>query len=55
MALLFSGFLAELIGGMTTDSLLRGTKRCYGAGGEEMAPSSLWLTDGVPRCPSRTT
>ena len=32
-----------------------GTKRCYGAGGEEMAPSSLWLTDGVPRCPSRTT
>ena len=32
-----------------------GTQRCYGAGGEEMAPSSLWLTDGVPRCPSRTT
>ena len=30
-------------------------ERCYGAGGEEMAPSSLWLTDGVPRCPSRTT
>ena len=34
---------------------LSGTERCYGAGGEEMAPSSLWLTDGVPRCPSRTT
>jgi hypothetical protein len=32
-----------------------GTERCYGAGGEEMAPSSLHLTDGVPRCPSRTT
>jgi hypothetical protein len=25
-----------------------GTERWYGAGGEEMAPSSLWLTDGVP-------
>jgi hypothetical protein len=22
--------------------------RWYGAGDEEMAPSSLWLTDGVP-------
>jgi hypothetical protein len=32
-----------------------GTERCYGAGGEEMATSSLHLTDGVPRCPSRTT
>src|SRR5260370_2928864 len=31
------------------------TERFYGGGGEEMAPSSLWLTDGVPRCPSRTT
>jgi hypothetical protein len=30
-------------------------ERCYGAGGEEMATSSLHLTDGVPRCPSRTT
>ena len=34
---------------------LSGTERCYGAGGEEMAPSSLHLTDGVPRYPSRTT
>jgi hypothetical protein len=33
----------------------RGTDRCYGAGGEEMATSSLHLTDGVPRCPSQTT
>src|SRR6267143_5888977 len=32
-----------------------GTERCYGAGGEDMAPSSLHLIDGVPRCPSRTT
>src|SRR5207253_4807064 len=32
-----------------------GTERCYGAGGEEMATSSLDVTDGVPRCPSRTT
>jgi hypothetical protein len=35
--------------------LLGGTERRYGAGGEEMATSSLHLTDGVPRCPSRTT
>ena len=33
----------------------RGTKRFYGAGGEEMASSSLHVTDGVPRFPSRTT
>src|SRR5215472_9397859 len=33
----------------------RGTKRSYGARGEEMATSSLDVTDGVPRCPSRTT
>jgi hypothetical protein len=33
----------------------RGTKRSYGAGGEEVATSSLHVTDGVPRCPSRTT
>jgi hypothetical protein len=32
-----------------------GTDRCYGAGGEDVATSSLHLTDGVPRCPSRTT
>jgi hypothetical protein len=32
-----------------------GTERFYGAGGEEMATSSLHVTDGVPRCPSRTT
>ena len=32
-----------------------GTERRYGAGGEEMATSSLHLIDGVPRCPSRTT
>jgi hypothetical protein len=32
-----------------------GTNRCYGAGGENVATSSLHLTDGVPRCPSRTT
>ena len=32
-----------------------GTERSYGAGGEEMATSSLHVTDGVPRCPSRTT
>ena len=31
---------------------LSGTERCYGAGGEEMAPSSLWLTDGVPDAPA---
>jgi hypothetical protein len=30
-------------------------ERRYGAGGEEMATSSLHLTEGVPRCPSRTT
>src|ERR1700738_79599 len=30
------------------------TKRCYGAGGEEMAPSSLDPTWSA-RCPSRTT
>src|SRR5271155_5893996 len=35
--------------------LVGGTERFYGAGGEEMATSSLYLTDGVPRCPSRTT
>src|SRR5271169_982363 len=29
-----------------------GTERFYGTGGEEMATSSLHLTDGVPRCPS---
>jgi hypothetical protein len=29
-----------------------GTDRCYGAGGEEMATSSLHLIDGVPRCPA---
>jgi hypothetical protein len=33
----------------------RGTGRCYGAGGGDMATSSLHVTDGVPRCPSRTT
>jgi hypothetical protein len=32
-----------------------GTRRFYGAGGEEMATSSLHVIDGVPRCPSRTT
>jgi hypothetical protein len=32
-----------------------GTDRCYGAGGEDVATSSLHLTDGVPRCPSRMT
>src|SRR5438270_11949826 len=32
-----------------------GAMRFYGAGGEEMATSSLRVTDGVPRCPSRTT
>src|SRR5262249_50096998 len=30
-------------------------ERCYGTGDEKMATSSLQLTDGVPRCPSRTT
>ena len=35
--------------------LFGGTERRYGAGGEEMATSSLHVTDGVPRCPSRTT
>src|SRR6266446_8592289 len=29
-----------------------GTERCYGAGGEDMATSSLDLIDGVPRCPA---
>jgi hypothetical protein len=42
-------------GSLKTVALSPGTERCYGAGGEEMAPSSLHLTDGVPRCPSRTT
>src|SRR5271155_5338358 len=28
-----------------------GTDRCYGVGDEEMAPSSLHVTDGVSRCP----
>jgi hypothetical protein len=32
-----------------------GTERCYGAGDKDMATSSLHVTDGVPRCPSRTT
>ena len=32
-----------------------GTERFYGAGGEEMATSSLHATDGVPQCPSLTT
>ena len=32
-----------------------GTDRRYGAGGEDVATSSLHVTDGVPRCPSRTT
>src|SRR5438105_13701061 len=36
-------------------SFCGGTKRRYGAGGEEMETSSLHVTDGVPRCPSRTT
>src|SRR6516165_10121315 len=34
---------------------LGGTDRRYGAGGEDVATSSLHVTDGVPRCPSRTT
>jgi hypothetical protein len=34
---------------------LSGTERSYGAGGEAMATSSLHVTDGVARCPSRTT
>ena len=38
-----------------TGSPFGGTERFYGAGGEEMATSSLHVTDGVPRCPSRTT
>src|SRR6202008_4768655 len=29
-------------------------ERCYGAGGEKMAISSLTSIDGVPRCPSQT-
>jgi hypothetical protein len=29
----------------------RGTERCYGAGGEEMATSSLHLTDGGAAMP----
>src|SRR4029077_671712 len=33
----------------------RGTRRCYGAGGERWQLRRLDLTDGVPRCPSRTT
>jgi hypothetical protein len=32
-----------------------GTERRHGAVDEEMATSSLDLTDGVPRCPSLTT
>ena len=36
-------------------SLASGTDRSYGAGGEEVATSSLHVTDGVPRCPSRMT
>jgi len=32
---------------LKASSLLPGTERCYGAGGEEMAPSSLQVTDGV--------
>ena len=35
--------------------LLIMTERCYGAGDKDMATSSLHVTDGVPRCPSRTT
>ena len=38
-----------------TEALSRGTGRRYGAGGEDVATSSLQVTDGVPRCPSRTT
>ena len=35
-------------GGLTVRSLSSPAGRWYGAGGEEMAPSSLYLTDGVP-------
>src|SRR5437667_11314467 len=38
-----------------TRSAHGGTERRYGAGGEEMATSSLHLIDGVPQYPSRTT
>src|SRR5437773_9807795 len=38
----------------SSDILAGGTGRCYGAGGEGMATSSLHLNDGVPRCPNRT-
>jgi hypothetical protein len=40
---------------LKTKPISRGTERRYGAGGEGVATSSLHVTDGVPRCPSRTT
>ena len=40
---------------LVTKPISPGTERRYGAGGEGVATSSLHLTDGVPRCPSRTT
>jgi hypothetical protein len=39
---------------LKTKPISRGTERRYGAGGEGVATSSLHVTDGVPRCPSRT-
>jgi hypothetical protein len=35
----------------SSDALARGTERCYGAGDEEMATSSLHLTDGGAAMP----
>ena len=54
-----SGTWLAVACGFTPRSLgvspLTGDLEKLGAGGEEMATSSLHGTDGVPRCPSRTT
>ena len=46
---------ASLVGNSRETFHTSGTDRRYGAGGEDVATSSLHVTDGVPRCPSRTT